>query len=515
MTLESQDAVTRCQFCDAGLRADAAWFGLTLRCPRCDGDFKFQALCSGETVDRARLSEQTVGEKDVAKASRERSSESPRPRSGSSASMSVPKQLGRYVPKSCLGRGGFGVVYRAYDPTLDRDVAIKLPLADAAGRSVEVSEAVRERFAKEARAAARLRHPNIVAVFDHGYSDEGVFIVYEFIPGKTLEQVMQADGLSRQATLSLTATLADALLYAAEAGIVHRDIKPSNVMIDQDGRPQIMDFGLAEAMEEGKAMTGGKIAGTPIYMSPEQARGDSQVGSATDQYSLCAILYELLTGTRPVQSKGVAAVAEVASRDRPPVEPLQALPLDLRRVVLKGMHKDPEQRYEHTGVLASDLRAFQNGYPVIANPGGPFSRTWKWSQRNRSTALALAATAALLIAIAAVSTTFAFRLKRQSERLASALSDAKEARREADEHAQEAQRQQAIAEEKAALATESQRFAQAEAERAREALQRERQERLQRQAAETLADAETLSKWWVAPNESGRENAERTVSVPH
>lgn len=313
--------------------------------PRCKHRFRFQALVAGEdTLDEAVLCTQKGAPR------RKRDGQDPSHRR-------LPSALGRYVPKAQLGEGGFGVVYRAVDPVLSRDVAIKLPHAVRTGSGSSSSQKVKERFAKDARAAAKLRHPNIVAVFDHGFCDEGSYIVYEFVPGRTLDDVRsdREQPIPQPKLIQWVATLADALAYAASEGIVHRDIKPANIMIDSHDRPQIMDFGLAVALQQGKAQTGGQIAGTPVYMSPEKGRGEAHIGPAADQYSLAAILYQLTTGVRPVQRSGVAALAEVAEREGPPLKPLKSLSRDLRAIIVKAMHRDPEVRIEEAGVAGVDL----------------------------------------------------------------------------------------------------------------------------------------------------------------
>lgn len=365
--------------------------------------------------------------------------------------------IGRYRTVRVLGAGGFGVVYQARDPELGRDVAIKLP------RFARGSDTA-ERFRKEARAVAGLRHPNIVAVFDHGETQEGVFIVYEFVPGRTLEQAMGEQRFDRSRSIECVATLADALAYAASEGIVHRDIKPANVMIDPRDRPQIMDFGLAEALSGGKASTGGHVAGTPAYMSPEQARGESHLGPESDQYSLAAVLYEMLTGTRPIRNRGKAAIVEVADRLTPPLEPLSRVPKDLRAICLKAMSRDPDARYADCREFAADLRRFLQGVPVAARPVGITTRLRMWSGRNRGTAAATGIAAIMLIAVALVSSVAAVALRQGKRDVLLALADAENAKLEAERNAGEAVQQRQLAEQSA----EREKTAREEAEAARE-----------------------------------------------
>lgn len=470
----AKKSVTCCPECDSILGADSGWFGRSLLCPRCGEAFVFQALTSGDTVDDAALVTQDVD----GTAGRTRRKRSPD---------QLPQSLGRYLPKERLGEGGFGTVFRAVDPVLSRDVAIKLPLAGQQKRKVD--ERTRKRFTNEARAAARLRHPNIVSVFDYGVSDDDVYIVYEFVPGETLEDLIKRGDYANEIEQSIRwiATLADALDYAAEAGIVHRDIKPANIMIDTHDHPQIMDFGLAEALQEGKARTGGKIAGTPIYMSPEQARGESQIGPAADQYGLSAILYELCTGCRPVESKGMAAVAEVAQREGPPTEPLAALPGDLRAIILRAMASDPGSRYSTCQEFGADLRFYLGGRPVVANRPNVFRRSAMWARRNRSTAVALATVLVLLVAVAGISTAAALTLEFQRQRLKFALRQEEIAKEEASQNEKIAQEARDKAEAETKRAEENRKKAEDETKKALAALQREREAIAQQKLAEKKA----------------------------
>ena len=358
------------------------------------------------------------------------------------------RNLGRYQISRELGSGAFGVVYLARDPELSRDVAVKLPRFSKETKSAD-------RFRKEARAVARLRHPNIVSVFDHGETTDGVFIVYEYVPGETLERTIEQGELDLPTTIEWVATLADALHYAATEGIVHRDMKPGNVMIDSRGRPQIMDFGLAEALLGGKAATGGRIAGTPAYMSPEQARGETHVGPASDQYALGAMLYEMITGERAVTTRGKAAIIEIAERQSPPIGPLAQISRDLRAICLKAMSADAEDRYEDCGKFAADLRRFRQGFPVVARPISPVIRLWKWSRRNVGTAVSAAAAAMLLILVATVSSVAALVLQQKRSELSAALADAEIARLDAEKNAEEATRQRREAERQAGRAVEN------------------------------------------------------------
>ncbi|MEM9365777.1 MAG: protein kinase [Planctomycetota bacterium] len=461
-----------------------SWFGQTLHCPSCNSTFRFASVTSGESSDVARVLVDTPDAEG-------RRVSTPLATDRPPKAESIPKKLGRYLPTRRLGRGGFGVVYLATDPELQREVAIKLPTIGRMASGGGSHQGIRARFQKEAQSVARLRHPNIVAVFDHGQTKSGVYIVYEFVPGQTLEERILDGELSRSDAIDLVATLADALAYAASEDIVHRDMKPANIMIDVHGRPQIMDFGLAVALQDGRAMTEGRIAGTPSYMSPEQAAGEAHIGPAADQYSLCAILYELVTGKRSVNSSGMTAVAEVANRAGPPTAPLAGVPADLRAIILRGMQKDPSKRYRDCRGFADDLRAHLTGHPVAARPVAWPTRVTKWASRNVATAMALAATACLLVLVAAVSTIAAITLQQRGADLAVALIDAQIARNTAEEQKELAQQQKLEAERQKEQAEQQKVLALANQKRAEDALAREIVEREKREAAESLASEET------------------------
>ena len=207
----------------------------------------------------------------------------------------MPETIGRYRVERLLGVGSFGRVYLAHDDQLMRDVAIKVPR-----NTLVMDPASMEEFLHEARAAAKLNHPNIVPVFDVGSSDScPCFVVSKFIEGFDLEVRIQTQTLSMMKSVEIVATVAEALHYAHKQGMVHRDIKPGNVLIDnEDDRPMIADFGLV--LREQDLGTGARLAGTPSYMSPEQARGEAhRVDGRADIFSLGVVMYVLLTGRRP------------------------------------------------------------------------------------------------------------------------------------------------------------------------------------------------------------------------
>src|SRR3984893_834755 len=209
-------------------------------------------------------------------------------------------QIPGYRVDGVLGSGGMGVVYRAWDPRLNRPIALKMLLAGAQARPTEL-----ERFRREAQAVAALRHPNIVQVYDVGEVGGRPYFTMEFVEGRDLAETIQGTPQPASKATTIVAMVADAVHVAHRSGIVHRDLKPSNVLLAADGAPKVTDFGLARRLEGDRELTlSGSPMGTPSYMAPEQARGDKHaVGPATDVYALGAILYELLTGRPPFRAE--------------------------------------------------------------------------------------------------------------------------------------------------------------------------------------------------------------------
>src|SRR5262245_2446683 len=306
-------------------------------------------------------------------------------------------QVPGYEVESILGRGGMGVVYRARHLRLGRHVALKMTLAGAYAGPDE-----RERFRQEAEAVAALRHPNLVQVYDAGDWAGRPYFTMELIEGGSLAQRLAGTPQPAREAAALLATLAEAVQVAHQGGIVHRDLKPANILLTADGMPKIADFGLARRLEGGARLTmSGALLGTPSYMAPEQARGQSNIGPAVDVYALGAMLYELLTGRPPFRAETPAeTVLQVIEQEPVPPARLNArVPRDLETICLKCLHKEPHSRYADAAALADDLRRFGEGRPIRARRLGLAARLWRWGRRKPAAA-ALVATVLASIGLA-------------------------------------------------------------------------------------------------------------------
>jgi len=353
------------------------------------------------------------------------------------------RRFGKYELLEQLGVGAFGTVCKARDTELDRIVAIKIPRAGSLTSKEDV-----DRFLREARSAAQVRHAGIVSIYDAGETEETCFLVSEYVQGSTLADRLSAGRMSFRGAAELIAELADALHVAHQQGVIHRDIKPSNIMIDLSGRPHVMDFGLAKRDAGETTMTlDGQILGTPAYMPPEQARGDAhKVDARGDVYSLGVILYELLTGELPFRGNSRMLIVQVVQDEpRPPRRINDKIPRDLETICLKAMCKAPARRYATARGLADDLRRWLSGHPITARPVGNAARLWRWAKRNPRLA-SLAASVFTLLFSVAIGSSFAIAIISEKERMAvTAGNKAAEERARADENASNARTQRNLA----------------------------------------------------------------------
>lgn len=380
-----------------------------------------------------------------------------------------PKTVGRFQIRRELGRGGGGVVYLAFDPTLAREVALKLPQPN-----IMVSKTLRERFQREARAAASLNHPNVVSVYETGSVEGMYYIASAYCRGPTLHRYLAGrdEPLPITWAVQLVHDLALGVQHAHQRGVLHRDLKPGNVLLEpplsdsSPGRddatrfamiPKITDFGLALLVECESGQTWvpdgeepifgatdppsqqpltrtGTILGTASYMAPEQAHGRQDgIGRATDIHGLGVILFELLTGSRPFERASYAETLDAIRRDEP-VQPRSLrseIPRDLQAICLRCLEKDARRRYESAEHLAADLRRFLDGETVLARPVGTAERTMRWIRRYPAWATTIVVSVCALALLITGLFWHNQRLNDVNMRLNDALIDARRSHREA------------------------------------------------------------------------------------
>ncbi len=300
------------------------------------------------------------------------------------ATRTHPDSIGGYQIRRAIGKGGMGIVYEAFDPTLRRIVAIKVL------RDFTDAETIR-RFQTEVESLAQLQHPNIVQVFDVDLHDQTPYVALEYMASGSLAQKIHGKPQPPAFAAQIIMQLADAAAHAHSLGILHRDLKPANILLTEKDVPKITDFGVAKLLEAeadvGLTRTG-EIIGTPSYMSPEQARSNpNAVGPRSDVYSLGAILYELLTGRPPFTGVDpFQIISAVQSREPVPPRQLQpSIPVDLETICLKCLEKESERRYQSACALKEDLERYLKKEPILARPAGLSRKVWLQAKRKPAT----------------------------------------------------------------------------------------------------------------------------------
>jgi hypothetical protein len=316
-------------------------------------------------------SEQAVGNREIHSDARDQASRKAR----------IPKQIASYEILEEIGRGGMGVVYKAEDPRLKRNVALKVILAGGHAGDVELA-----RFQTEAESVARLKHHAFVQIYEVG-SDEGLpFLALEYCGGGSLEDRIDETPLTPRESAELVAKLAEGMEYAHQAGVIHRDLKPGNVLFDENGEPKITDFGLAKKVGEDDSHTRTvSVMGSLGYMSPEQASGHTREATpAVDVYALGAMLYRLLAGKTPFEGSSTVESLQLVINGVPvPLRRLRpSCPRDLDTICLKCLEKLPANRYRTAAELSDDLRRFLRGEPIAARAATPVEQLVSWARRN-------------------------------------------------------------------------------------------------------------------------------------
>ena len=325
------------------------------------------------------------------------------------------RYFGDYELLNEVARGGMGVVYKARQVSLNRIVALKMILAGQLAGEEDV-----RRFHAEAEAAANLDHPGIVPIYEIGEHNGQHYFSMGFMDGESLAQRIRERPLPPREAAEIVRKVAQAIAYAHEQGVIHRDLKPGNVLIDKSGEPKVTDFGLAKRIEGGGDLTAtGQILGTPSYMPPEQASGDTaQLTALADVYSLGAMLYALVTGRPPFQADNpVDTLMQVTQQEPVPIHQLNStVPVDLETISLKCLNKLPNKRYASAGELANELERFLEGKPIQARRISRIQHAWRWCRRNPVVTLLSIGVLFSLLVGTAVSTLSAMRYRLEKER---------------------------------------------------------------------------------------------------
>jgi tetratricopeptide (TPR) repeat protein len=354
------------------------------------------------------------------------------------------RYFGDYELLEEIARGGMGVVYRARQLSLNRLVAIKMILAGKLATPAAV-----QRFHMEAESAARLDHPNIVPIYEIGEYDGQHYFSMKLIQGGTLADAslksrIQSTNSIREAA-RLVSTIARAVHYAHQRGVLHRDLKPTNILLDTAGEPHVTDFGLAKLAEDESGLTmSAAILGTPAYMSPEQAAGRAKgFTTAADVYSLGAILYELITGGPPfIATSTVETLRQVCDHEAArPHTRNSAVDRNLETICLKCLNKDPERRYGSAEMLADDLDRWRNGEPISARPIKTAEQLWSWCRRKPAFAAAVLLSGILLLIVLVGSPIAIYRINRERVRAEDARKNEAALRQQAEDRAKLAKAQ--------------------------------------------------------------------------
>jgi serine/threonine protein kinase len=316
------------------------------------------------------------------------------PSAGPDAAAGQPAKYGRYKIVAELGRGTMGVVYKAHDPQIDRMVALKVLRPDRV-----VSQDFVVRFLREAKAIGRISHPGIVTVYDVGQDHGTIYIAMEYLEGRPLNEVIKGRTIPVDTTVDMCVQVAEALGYAHAKGITHRDIKPSNIILTPENRIKLTDFGIAriEDPDAAQQTQAGDILGTPVYMAPEQVKGQKADGR-TDLYALGVIAYEMLIGKRPFGGGSIAAIFQSITHEEPP-DPMASDHCEnraLATLILKSLSKDPTDRFQTGEEMADALKACLNGQAPPMDAAPPDATPQK---ANRTLRVGLLAVLCVIIAI--------------------------------------------------------------------------------------------------------------------
>lgn len=336
-----------------------------------------------------------------------------------------PDDLGSFdglAIQGLVGRGGMGIVYRGYEPALNRTVAVKILTRGASSESDR-------RFEREARAAALLRHPNVVPVYRAGRGGDGrPYLVMPLIEGETLKARIERGLLSPTDSADIARQIALALSAAHAAGMIHRDVKPGNILLDRDdGHAKLTDFGLVRSEIDATLTKANVVCGTPAYMSPEQIVSPHDKDSRGDLYSLGVVLYECLTGSTPFRGLPLEVLEQHRTSDPLPLRKLNRnVPVELQNICLKALNKQPQDRYGDAAAMAADLGRFLAGEPVVARETPSWRKAWLWSKRNPAVARWISVSLILLLVLAGGAIATAWHLSKVNKTIGEARDKAEQ-----------------------------------------------------------------------------------------